>query len=215
MISKDAYGIIASTTVLLLIWMILSVTTGFTVFWILTVVTGLLFLFNFFFFRDPSRRFEGDENAVCSPADGTIIKIETVNEPHFFNGEAQMISIFMSVFNVHVNRVPITGRVRYVDYRKGKFLAAFRDEACESNEQTHIAIEGAKGNVFYKQIAGVIARRIVCRLQEGDEVQRGERFGMIKYGSRLDVYLPPDATIRVRKKQKVKAGQSVMGVFAS
>lgn len=123
------------------------------------------------------------------------------------------MSVFMSIFAVHVNRLPVSGQVKYVKYNSGKFLPAFKDKASLENEQTELGIENDHGRIILKQIAGIFARRIVCKVKPGDSVKAGERFGMIKFGSRVDLFLPENVEIKVKLNQKVKAGETVIGVF--
>lgn len=166
-----------------------------------------------FFFRDPERAIPSGNGLVVSPADGKIIAIEEMEEPDFFNGPVQRISIFLSVFDVHVNRVPVEGVVNFYRYQRGRFHVASLPEASVENEQSVIGVESPWGRVLFKQIAGLIARRIVCDLRAGHRVQRGERFGIIKFGSRMEVYLPRDVEIKVRLREKVRAGESILGEF--
>jgi phosphatidylserine decarboxylase len=170
----------------------------------------LLFIFTLNFFRDPERVVPGGDHLVISPADGTVIKIEDVVEEKYIKGPATMVCIFMSPINVHVNRNPVTGTVGYYEYVKGEYFAAFEDKASLKNEQTHIGMESAKGKVFFKQIAGFVARRIVADLKVGDTVEAGKRFGMIKFGSRVDIYVPKHADIKVVMNQKTVAGETVV-----
>lgn len=173
----------------------------------------ILFIFTLNFFRDPDRITPQGDSLVISPADGTVIKIEDVVEDKFLKSEAKLICIFMSPVNVHVNRNPISGTVGYYDYVKGEFFAAFEDKASLKNEQTHIGIENNGGKVFFKQIAGFVARRIVADLKVGDKVVSGERFGMIKFGSRVDIYVPKNAEIKVAMNQKTVAGETIVAVM--
>ncbi len=177
---------------------------------VLIVVAILLFVFTVNFFRDPERVTPAGDHLVVSPADGTVIKIEPVFEEKYMKQEATMVCIFMSPVNVHVNRNPITGTVGYYDYVKGEFFAAFEDKASLKNEQTHIGMENSRGKVFFKQIAGFVARRIVANLKVGDSVTAGQRFGMIKFGSRVDIYVPKNAEIKVQLNQKTAAGETVV-----
>ncbi|MCK9409554.1 MAG: phosphatidylserine decarboxylase family protein [Bacteriovoracaceae bacterium] len=170
----------------------------------------LLFIFTLNFFRDPERITPAGDQLVISPADGTVIKIEDVIEDRYIKGEAKMICIFMSPVNVHVNRNPITGLVGYYDYVKGEYFAAFEDKASMKNEQTHIGMENKNGKVFFKQIAGFIARRIVADVKVGDNVEVGKRFGMIKFGSRVDIYVPKSAEVKVVLNQKTIAGETIV-----
>jgi phosphatidylserine decarboxylase len=166
------------------------------------------------FFRDPDRVIPVAKGAVVSPADGKVIAASVVDNSPLFNGEAMKISIFMSVFNVHVNRMPYSGRVKEIDYYPGKFFSANLDKASQQNEHNAVTIEMENGKPFcVVQIAGLIARRIICHLQPGDQVLRGQRFGLICFGSRLDVYLPTDIKLKSAVGDKVKAGTSILGEF--
>jgi phosphatidylserine decarboxylase len=214
MIAKDGYKLIVITGILLLLFLAASYLTGLLPIYILTGIIGFIFIFNFFFLRDPERTTPEGDNFVISPADGTVIKIAEVEEPEYFKEKVRLISVFMSVFNVHVNRIPIGGKIEYLDYKKGQYLAAFADKATEINERSIIGIKGENGKVLFKQIAGILARRIVNHLNINDEVKAGNRFGLIRYGSRLDVYLPLSAKINVQLKQKVKSGSTILAEFA-
>ena len=150
---------------------------------------------------------------MVSPADGKVIAIEEIDEPEFLGGPVQRISIFLSVFNVHVNRVPVEGVVNLYRYQRGRFHVASLPEASVENEQSVIGVTSPWGKVLFKQIAGLIARRIVCDLQVGHRVQRGERFGIIKFGSRMEIYLPREVEVKVRLRDKVRAGESILGEF--
>jgi phosphatidylserine decarboxylase len=164
------------------------------------------------FFRDPERTPPAGENLVVSPADGKVISVAEVDEARYLNRRMKRICVFMNVFNVHVNRVPVSGRVEAVRYNAGKFLMGYAEKASLDNEQNAIVIRGTDGrDVLFIQIAGLVARRIVCYLKGGERVARGERFGLIRFGSRVDVYLPPEAEIRIQVGDKVKAGESVLG----
>jgi phosphatidylserine decarboxylase len=182
----------------------------------LIVVATLLSLFVAAFFRDPARVAEASADAILTPADGRIIGIEQVGDRHSPLGSPTVkISIFMSVFNVHVNRVPASGRIREITYRPGRFLSANLSKASEENECNRIALETDTGHkVVFVQIAGLVARRIVCWVKEGDDVKAGQRFGLIRFGSRVDLYLPDSAQIGVRPKQKVKAGKTILGYLS-
>ena len=164
------------------------------------------------FFRDPDRVTPVDKGVVVSPADGKVVAAGLVDNSPFSNGEFMKISIFMSVFNVHVNRVPYNGQVKEIDYYPGKFFSANLDKASEQNEHNAVSIEMETGQpLCVVQIAGLIARRIICYIKPGDQVIRGQRFGLICFGSRLDVYLPPDVKLRSAVGDKVKAGTSILG----
>jgi phosphatidylserine decarboxylase len=165
------------------------------------------------FFRDPEREPPAGDDLVLCPADGEIVKIEAVEEPAYLGGPSTMVSIFMSPLNCHINRAPISGRVTYLKYNPGTFKMAFRDKASELNEQNSIGFQNARTRLLVRQIAGFIARRIVCRLKLADDVARGQRFGLIQFGSRVDVFLAPDVDVHVRMHEHVKGGLSVLGVL--
>ncbi|MCK5100065.1 MAG: phosphatidylserine decarboxylase family protein [Desulfobacteraceae bacterium] len=193
------------------------------------IITGLLFYFEWavpglialfltcfvcWFFRDPERFIPKQEGAIVSPADGKVIIIERVTKGEYVDTEALKISIFMNVFNVHVNRVPFDGVVQEVKYTPGKFFNASFDKASEFNERSALTIKTKAGYTFkVVQIAGLIARRIVCKIEENTFLRRGDRYGMIRFGSRLDLYLPCDTKVVVSKGQKVNAGSSILGYF--
>ncbi|MCP4581358.1 MAG: phosphatidylserine decarboxylase [candidate division Zixibacteria bacterium] len=159
------------------------------------------------FFRDPDREIPEGDDLIVSPADGKIVGIEK-------SGDSNVITIFLSVFNVHINRVPVSGIVKRLKYRRGKFKAAFNSEASSLNERFEIEISTDKGNVTVHQIAGLIARRVVCRLNEGQSVSKGDRFGLIRFGSRVDLFLPLSAQIDVKKGQHIKGALTVIGRLA-
>ncbi len=173
-----------------------------------------IFLFTANFFRDPERLTPPDENAVVSPADGKVVSISDVEEPVFIGGKARQVCIFMSPFDVHVNRFPSTGRVGYFRHIDGAYTVAFAEKSSEVNERTLIGLETAHGRLLFKQIAGFVARRIVCKLNVGDKAVAGERFGMIRFGSRVDVLMPPGVEVEVSIGQRVKAGETVIAHFS-
>ncbi len=178
----------------------------------LGLVLLLLTLFVLWFFRNPQRKTPEKEKLVISPADGKVIRIEETASEEQPGKTCLKISIFMNIFNVHVNRIPYSGRVRFIRYRSGKFLSANLDKASALNERNTVMVQTDDGKeIITVQIAGLIARRIICGLRIGDAPQRGQRFGMICFGSRLDVYLPPDARLNVRVGEKVQAGTSILG----
>jgi phosphatidylserine decarboxylase len=177
----------------------------------------LLLVITFFvtwFFRNPERDVPPDEKVVTSPADGRVIRIDEVIGNDLLDAPAKKISIFMNVFNVHVNRIPFSGVVRTIQYKEGKFLSADLDKASALNERNTVVIGTDDGRaIMTVQIAGLIARRIVCWLKEGMRVRKGERFGLIRFGSRLEVFLPPDTHISVNVGDKVKAGVTPLGTL--
>jgi phosphatidylserine decarboxylase len=179
----------------------------------LIMLSIVLFGFTLNFFRDPDRTTPQGQNLIIAPADGEVIALRKVHESEFLNDDAQQISIFMSPLNVHVNRNPISGIVAHTRYVKGEYFAANAEKASERNEQMVIGMQNAEGKVLFKQIAGFIARRIVCSLKEKDSVTMGERFGMIKFGSRVDVFVPKNAFIRVVVGEKTRAGETILAEF--
>lgn len=169
-------------------------------------------IFVTWFFRNPERNIPEDEKAVLSPADGKVLNIEEVTEDNILKGRFKKISIFMSIFDVHVNRVPYSGMVDSIVYRKGKFFSANLDKASSLNEGNSILVKTDDGQeILTIQIAGLIARRIVCWIKEGMKVKKGQRFGLIRFGSRLEVFLPLDSTISVKVGDRVKGGETPIG----
>jgi phosphatidylserine decarboxylase len=177
------------------------------------VVAALLTIWIVVFFRDPLRPGpRGDRFLVC-PADGRVISIAEVDEPMYLHRRVTRVSIFMNVVNVHVNRFPVSGEVDIVHYNPGAFFAASLDKASLVNEQASVGIRGPGGPVLVRQIAGLIARRIVTDVAPGDTAVQGERFGMIRFGSRVDLFFDPAATVRVTLGQHVRAGQTVIAEY--
>ena len=202
-IAKDGYMFILP----------LAVLTG--IFWALSWlwVTGLfagLFLFVTWFFRDPERSIPEDPNAIVSAGDGRVVEIVQEKDP-LLDGVYTRVSVFLNVFNVHVNRVPIAGKIQATRYNPGKFLNAASHKASLDNEQSAILLNNGHVTILVKQIAGLIARRIVCWAKEGDEYQRGQRFGLIRFGSRVDIFLPEGTDIKVEIGDIVSGGSSIIG----
>ena len=214
--AREGLGIIVGMVIFALIMTVGAILSPFLHIRLMAGMVILLALITVYFFRDPQRRIPDDEHNIVSPADGKVIEIIQEREPDFFRAEVTRISIFLNIFDVHVNRSPIAGTVEFFRYKRGAFLKAYKSAASDVNEQTVIGILGANNRkVLFKQIAGLIARRIVCHIREGNEVALGERFGMIKFGSRVDVFLPSDVDIKVKLRDKVKGGESILGVFAN
>jgi phosphatidylserine decarboxylase len=168
--------------------------------------------FAFWFYRDPDRTPPEGEGVLVAPADGRVVEIVSVTHP--FTGEATKVGIFMNVFSVHVNRVPCRGSVEYLEYVPGRKIAAFAPKASEVNERHYVGLSTAYGPVLLVQIAGLLARRIVCRVRRGDVLSTGDRYGMIKLGSKVDIYLPKSVKLQVKIGDKVYAGKSLLGVVA-
>ena len=176
----------------------------------LVAIPLLLAAFFLWFFRDPSRRVPAGEGLIVSPADGKVEELEWIEFP---DGGRLRLTIFLNVFDVHVNRVPVSGVVTLAEHHEGLFLNAMKPESAIHNEQTLITIDGGGYSVSFKQIAGLLARRIVCRLKVGERVERGQRMGLIKFGSRVDVLMPAETTPKVKVGDRVKGGSSVLGVL--
>ncbi|MBI2408504.1 MAG: phosphatidylserine decarboxylase family protein [Gemmatimonadetes bacterium] len=174
------------------------------------VVFVLLAIWVAYFFRDPERTGARGPQLVIAPADGKVVQVMEVDEPAFMHGRAIRIAIFMNVFSVHVNRYPVSGRVAYTHYNPGKFLNAAVDKASLENEQASVGIEVGAHKVLVRQIAGLVARRIVTYSRPGDQADQGERFGLIRFGSRVDVYLPVGSTPRVKLGEHTSAGTTVI-----
>ncbi len=194
-----------------IVFALLAIATGVVLRPWMSVFPILLLCFMLFFFRDPERVTPVDAGAFVSPADGEVVLIKDVQENIYLNTDVIMISVFMSPFNVHVNRAPMDGVVTDVVHVQGKFMAAFKEEASLANEHIDMAMEGRQGKILVRQVAGFLARRAVCRVKPGDQLKRGERYGVIKFGSRLDIYLPKDTKISVAINDRVTAGETILG----
>ena len=179
--------------------------------WLTAFVLLLLALWVAYFFRDPERTGERGPSLVVSPADGKLIMITEVDEPSFIQGRAIRLSIFMNVFNVHVNRYPVDGVVKYVHYNKGKFLNASSDKSSLENEQMSVGIEAGRRRVLVRQIAGLIARRIVTYSKLDEKVRQGDRMGIIRFGSRVDVFVPIGSKVRAKLGDITTAGVTILG----
>lgn len=179
-------------------------------FWLLAFVLTIVALWVAYFFRDPERIGERGADLVISPADGRVVMITEVDEPAFLHGRALRISIFMNVFNVHVNRYPVAGTVKFVHYNPGKFLNAATEKSSLENEQMSVGLEHDGRRILVRQIAGLIARRIVTYSREGERVEQGERMGIIRFGSRVDVFLPTSAMPMVKVGQTTFAGTTLI-----
>jgi len=179
--------------------------------WLAAFVLLLLALWVAYFFRDPERVGDRGASLVVSPADGKLIMISEVDEPSFVQGRSIRLSIFMNVFNVHVNRYPVDGVVKYIHYNKGKFFNASAEKSSLENEQMSVGIETGGHRVLVRQIAGLIARRIVTYSKLGETVRQGDRMGIIRFGSRVDLFLPPGSTVRAKLGDVTTAGVTILG----
>jgi len=194
--------------------LVLAIAVGFWVHQALGWALLGLTTFFLFFFRDPDRPTNAPLSAVLSPADGRVMVAGAPTGQGFPPGEWQQISIFLSPMDVHVNRMPVTGLVRKVEYHPGRFLPAYRADAGDLNEYTEVVVEHDGQTIVVRQIVGILARRIVCRIKEGDMVRAGDRFGVMKFGSRMDIFLPRSATIHTTVGVKVVGGVTVLATLA-
>ncbi len=217
MIAKEGYPTIF---VVSLFSLLLIFITGRAPAWlsvILIAIAVTLTALVIYFFRDPERTTPDDNSLIISPADGKVVQIRTEKESEYLNTEVTRISIFLSPLNVHVNRVPISGKLEYLKYYPGKYLMAWEDHASEENERAHFGVLHPSGlKIMFKQITGFLARRIVYHLEEGDELKAGERFGIMKFGSRMDLIFPSGSVdILVKEGDTTRAGESIIGKIAS
>jgi phosphatidylserine decarboxylase len=187
---------------------------GYRTAWAGAILFGLYTLFALFFFRDPARAIPGADSDIVSPADGKVVAIEDLGATPHYEGPCRRISIFLSPFNVHVNRAPVQGTVSKILYQHGQYINAMKPEASERNESNALWMQTPYGPVTVRQISGAVARRIVCRAAVGRTLERGQKFGMIKLGSRTELYLPPGTEICVKIKDKVRAGSSIVARFS-
>jgi phosphatidylserine decarboxylase len=190
----------------------LALISGITIAWVVAVPFVALGLCFAFFFRDPDRRVSAAADQVVAPADGRVLVAgpAVAAAPE---GRWQQVSIFLSPIDVHVNRIPVSGRVTRVSYTPGRFLPAYREDAAAANERSEIWIDHDGQTIVARQVVGILARRVVCRVQKGAEVSAGDRFGIMKFGSRMDVFLPVSATIVVKVGDTVRAGETVIAVL--
>lgn len=178
------------------------------------VLSAIIFLFTASFFRHPSRTTPDDETNIIAPADGKVVVLEEVEEPEYFKDKRLQLSIFMSPTNVHVNRYPISGIVKYTKYHPGKYLVAWHPKSSTENERNTVVVGNGKVDLLFRQIAGKFAKKIVCYAKVDAEADQGQEFGFIKFGSRVDLYLPLGTPIHVKLNQKVRGGETILGKLA-
>lgn len=178
--------------------------------WVLAIAATVVAAFFAFFFRDPKREIPEAAGAILAPADGTVVDISEIENQEFPGGRAQSLSIFLSLFDIHINRAPVSGIVKERIYRKGKFLPAYKATASKENEQNMLFIDSGGERFTVRQIAGIFARRIVCWAEEGDRLEKGEKIGLIKFGSRVELNFPFDYDVEVELGQKVKGGLTML-----
>jgi phosphatidylserine decarboxylase len=208
--AREGFPFMAISALLAAVVFVLALSRRSFTMWLAALVLLVLALWVAYFFRDPERIGVRGEHLVLAPADGKVVMMSEVDEPTFIHGRAMRISIFMNVFSVHVNRYPVSGVVRHVHYAPGKFLNAVTEESSLSNENRSVGIESGPHRVLVRQIAGLVARRIVTYSREGDRATQGERFGIIRFGSRVDVFIPIDSKVRVQLGQQTTAGTTVL-----
>ncbi len=211
MFTKYGYSTLITITILSFLIIVLSLFLKEDwLKYLLIIAAGGFLIFTLFFFRDPDRTSPKTEGVFLSPADGKVLLIKDVVSDKYIKGEAVQLSIFMSPFDVHVNRIPISGTVEYLNYVNGKFLTAYNDKADKENERNEIGIATKYGKVFFTQVAGAFARRIISGLKVGDSVKAGERFGMIKFGSRSDIIVPKKWIPQVKVGDHVYGGETIL-----
>ncbi len=212
-ISRHGYPFLSATLVVLLLTTFVTIDWSSWARYPLIVFFVLSFLLFLIFFRDPERNSTADPRSVLAPADGRVIQICETPDGAKPGSNGTLISIFMSLLNVHVNRIPISGKVIEKEYRPGRFIPAFKDEAPHQNEQCSLTIQNNGQSIQLKQVAGILARRIITYPEKGDTVVRGDRLGMILFGSRLDIVLPSGSRVMVSDGQKTVAGETVLGIL--
>lgn len=215
-IHKEGYKILLTTTLILVVINLLA-GNFISIEWLKTLILAISLVFFILilqFFRNPDRNIVFNENHVIAPADGKVVVIEEVVENEYFKDKRKQVSIFMSPINVHVNRNPISGLVKYAKYHPGKYLVAWHPKSSTENERTTVVIANNKTEVLFRQIAGALAKRIVYYVKEGEQVAQGHEMGFIKFGSRIDLYLPLDAKIEVNLEQKTRGGETVIATLA-
>ena len=209
-VAREGFPFIVIAAIIALAAILYAARRGHWAAWLLSAVLVVVACWVVYFFRDPERTGERGDRVVTSPADGRVVLITEVDEPAFIHGRSLRVSIFMNVFNVHVNRYPVSGTVKYVQYNPGKFLNAAVEKSSLENEQRSVGIESGPYRILVRQIAGLIARRIVTYSREGERVEQGERMGLIRFGSRVDVFLPTDAAVRVKVGDLTTAGSTTL-----
>jgi phosphatidylserine decarboxylase len=208
--AREGYPFIAIATLLAAAAFALALRLRSWPLWLAAFVLTIVAIWVAYFFRDPERIGERGERVVVAPADGRVVLIKEVDEPTFIRGRAIRVSIFMNVFSVHVNRYPVSGVVRFVQHSAGKFLNAGSEQSSVENEMTSVGIEAGPHRILVRQIAGLIARRIITYSREGEHVEQGERMGLIRFGSRVDLFLPLGSTVKVKLGDATVAGHTVV-----
>jgi phosphatidylserine decarboxylase len=212
MLAKEGYSNIAWGMMLAAVLCIIA--SFFISHWWAYLIYGVAVVFAawlLYFFRDPNRRIPVDKNIILAPADGKVVSVKEVMEPIYIKGKATQISIFLSIFNVHVNRLPASGKLEYLKYNPGVYLMAWDSRASSMNERADFGVRHPSGlKIFFRQITGFLARRIVYHIKTGDQVEAGKRFGMMKFGSRMDILIPPEVTINVKEGEHTVGGETIL-----
>lgn len=212
--ARDGYPTIIGVLFLSLIIVLIGWFLASLVSYLFYAVALFLSVFTLYFFRDPDRTTPKDDSLLIAPADGKVLLVETVSENTYMKAKGTQISIFLSPLNVHVNRIPVSGTIEYVNYIPGKYLVAWHEKSSELNERSEIGLKHTSGaKIFFKQITGFIARRITFHIKKGDKVQAGDKFGMMKFGSRMDIIVPENVEVTVKPGDITVGGESTMGVF--
>ncbi len=213
MIAKEGYSVVFTASIIGVVLIIIGYIVSGWLFYLLTALGLFTIGFTLYFFRDPNRKPKpGTEDLLIAPADGKVIQIIEVDEPKYIGGKCKQVSIFLSPLDVHINYVPCAGKVEFVKYHEGEYLVAWHEKASELNERSEFGVLHPSGNkVFFRQITGYVARRIVYNLNEGDDVYAGQRFGMMKFGSRMDILVPLDCKLKIKPGDRTVATQTIMG----
>lgn len=212
MFAPDGYGVITKAAIIAVIVFIIGWVSGGAIFIIASIVSVFILSFTLYFFRDPERTTPQGDHLFIAPADGKVIEVKKVHESKYLNAEATQVSIFLSPLDVHVNRIPLSGTIEYAEYIPGEYLVAWHEKASELNERSEFGVRNASGaRMFFRQITGYVARRIVFHIKKGDTVQAGDRFGMMKFGSRMDLVFTDEITLMVKAGDIVIAGETIMG----
>jgi phosphatidylserine decarboxylase len=210
--ARDGYGVIAKASFIALALVVVGIYFGGVLSLIFYVLAAFIVVFTLYFFRDPERSTPAGDHLFISPADGKVIEIKKVTESKYLNADATQVSIFLSPLDVHVNRIPLSGVIEYAAYIPGEYLVAWHEKASELNERSEFGVRHASGaRMFFRQITGYVARRIVFHIKKGDTVQAGDRFGMMKFGSRMDLVFTDDVSLTVKVGDRVVGGQTIMG----
>jgi phosphatidylserine decarboxylase len=210
--APDGYGVIAKTVVLAAVIAAVGWYFGGITFVVTSLIALFLIGFTLYFFRDPDRTTPAGDHLFIAPADGKVIEVKKVFEPNYLNADATQVSIFLSPLDVHVNRIPLSGEIEYAEYIPGEYLVAWHEKASELNERSEFGVRNSSGaRMFFRQITGYVARRIVFHIKKGDAVVAGNRFGMMKFGSRMDLVFTDEITLNVKAGDVVVAGETIMG----